>query len=233
MEQFRLRVRNEPKRGQIWELHLFPNQPHRRFREADGRILGSSSAPEAIYWLRQAADPYLLRAEAPTPIAASEFGPLSEPRWLQHEDGMRMALAFSAARWLVTKKQRRMFLQGLKNLPSEVVLYWFTLCFYGYQQAAGRAALRTLLTHQEPDETVESDDLSPTPQEKPATHRTYGIPGSDREARLQQAREALGEFTARSRKQEAEEISRDESAADLASDPQPKTRSKRGPHSKS
>jgi hypothetical protein len=233
MEQFRLRVRNEPKRGQIWELHLFPNQPHRRFREADGRILGSSSAPEATYWLRQAADPYLLRAEAPTPIAASEFGPGSEPRWLQHEDGMRMALAFSAGRWLITKKQRRMFLEGLKNLPSEVVLYWFTLCFYGYQQAAGRAALRTLLTHQEPDETVRIDDLSPTLQEKSATHRTYVIPGPDREARLQQAHEALGEYSARSRKQVEQEISRDESALDFERGPQPKARSKRGRRSKS
>jgi hypothetical protein len=232
MEQFRLRVRNEPKRGQIWELHLFPHQPHRRFREADGRILGSASAPEAIYWLRQVADPYLLRAEAPTPIAASEFGPVSEPRWLQHEDGMRVALAFSAARWIISKKQRRKFLEGLKNLPSEVVLYWFTLCFYGYQQAAGRAALRTLLTHEEPDETVRSDDLSPAPQEKPATHRTYGAPGPDREARLQQAREALGEFTARSRKQEKEEISRVENTANLAGEPQSTGQAKKGKRSK-
>jgi len=207
MEQFRLRVRNEPKRGQIWELHLFPNQPHRRFREADGRILGSSSAPEATYWLRQAADPFLLRAEAPSPIAAGEFGPASEPRWLQHEDGMRMALAFSAARWLITGKQRRMFLEGLRNLPSEVVLYWFTLCFYGYRQAAGRAALRTLLTHLEPDEPLESEYSSPTPPEMPATGRTYGIPERDRKTRLQQAREALGEFTARTRRLKEEVIS--------------------------
>lgn len=213
MEQFRLRVRNEPKRGQIWELHLFPNQPHRRFREVDGRILGSSSAPEATYWLRQAADPFLLRAETSSPIAAGEFGPASEPRWLQHEDGMRMALAFSAARWLITRKQRRLFLEGLRDLPSEVVLYWFTLCFYGYRQAAGRAALRTLLTHLEPDETLASEDFSPTPPEKPATSGTYGISDRDRQARLQQAREALGEFTARTRRLEDEEISRNEAAA--------------------
>jgi len=233
MEQFRLRVRNEPKRGQIWELHLFPNQPHRRFREADGRVLGSSSAPEATYWLRQAADPFLLRAEAPSPIAAGEFGPVSEPRWLLHEDGMRMALAFSAARWLITRKQRRMFLEGLRDLPSEVVLYWFTLCFYGYRQAAGRAALRTLLTHLEPDEPMESEGSSPPTQEKPATDRTYGIPDRDRQARLQQAREALGEFTARTRKQEAQEIGPDRSATDMASDSKSKPRSRKSRRSKS
>jgi len=233
MEQFRLRVRNEPKRGQIWELHLFPSQRHRRFREVDGRILGSSSAPEATYWLRQVADFYLLRAEAPTPIAASEFGPVSEPRWLQHEDGMRMALAFSAARWLITKKQRQMFLEGLRNLPSEVVLYWFTLCFYGYQQAAGRAALRTLLTHQEPDEIARSDDLSPASKEKPATHRTYDIPGPDREARLQQAREALGEFTARTRRQQKQEIDLEGKAENLGGGPKSKARPQKGEHSKS
>ena len=233
MEQFRLRIRNEPKRGQIWELHLFPHQPRRQFREVDGRTLGSSSAPEAIYWLRQIADPYLLRAEAPSPITADEFGTGSEPRWLQHEDGMRMALAFSAARWLMTKKQRRMFFEGLKNLPSEVVLYWFTLCFYGYQQAAGRAALRTLLTHEEPEEPARSRDAPRKPKKRPAGHEKYSAPVPDREARMQEAREALGEFSARLRKQEEQENSRDENAADSERDPHPKARSKRGRHSKS
>lgn len=146
MERFRLRVRHEPKRGQIWELHLFPAHPQRRLREADARILGSSSKPESILWLRQSAALFLGRAEPP--IAAEVFGPDTSPRWLQAEDGMRLALAFSAARWL-TRKQRRLFQEGLAELPSEVVLYWFTLCFYGYRQAAGRAALRTLLTHEE------------------------------------------------------------------------------------
>ncbi len=46
--------------------------------------------------------------------------------------------------------------EGLEELPSEVVLYWFTLCFYGYRQAAGRAALRTLFTHEEPEEMIEA-----------------------------------------------------------------------------
>jgi hypothetical protein len=148
MERFRLRVRHEPKRGHIWELHLFPEHPRRQPREADGRILGSSATPEAMLWLRQIAEPFLLRAEAPESIAAEKFGPTSEPRWLRSEDGMRLALAFSAARWLVTPRQRQLFREGLEELPSEVVLYWFTLCFYGYRQAAGRAALRTLFTHE-------------------------------------------------------------------------------------
>jgi hypothetical protein len=55
-----------------------------------------------------------------------------------------------------------MFRDGLAALPSEVLLYWFTLCFYGYRQSAGRAALRVLLTHQEPSE----DDEVPTARTK-------------------------------------------------------------------
>ena len=111
------------------------------------------ATPEAMLWLRQIAEPFLLRAEAPEPIAAETLGPAAEPRWLRPEDGMRLALAFSAARWLVTPRQRRLFREGLEELPSEVVLYWFTLCFYGYRQAAGRAALRTLFTHEGSEET--------------------------------------------------------------------------------
>jgi hypothetical protein len=178
MEHFRLRVRHEARRGHIWELHLFPEYPRRQLREAEGlrpaptqsrqgpdgpaptqwrqgRVLGSCATPEATLWLRQIAEPFLLRAEAPGPIAAEQFGPAAAPRWLRPEDGMRLALAFSAARWLVTPRQRRLFREGLEELPSEVVLYWFTLCFYGYRQAAGRAALRTLFTHEEPEETGE------------------------------------------------------------------------------
>jgi hypothetical protein len=156
MEHFRLRVRHEPKRGQIWELHMFPELPHRQPREAESRLLGSASSPGATRWLRQIAAPFLARAEAPAPIVAEAFGPDAEPRWLQHEDGMRLALALSAARWLTTPHQRRMFRAGLEVLPSEVILYWFTLCFYGYRQAAGRAALRTLLTHEEPGDAPSS-----------------------------------------------------------------------------
>lgn len=158
MERFRLRVRHEPKRGQIWELHLFPERARGVSREGDARVLGTASAPEATHWLRQIAAPYLARAEAPEPISGEEFGPQAEPRWLHQEDGLRLALAFSAARWLVAPVQRRMFRQGLAELPSEVVLYWFTLCFYGYRQSAGRAALRTLLTYQE---TAEDSDSNP------------------------------------------------------------------------
>ena len=164
MERFRLRVRRESRRGQVWELHLFPEYPRRQLREAEGpdgpvptqwrqgRVLGSVATPAAVLWLRQIAEPFLLRPEAPEPIVAEQFGPAAPPRWLRPEDGMRLALAFSAARWLVTPRQRQFFRAGLEELPSEVVLYWFTLCFYGYRQAAGRAALRTLLTHEEPEE---------------------------------------------------------------------------------
>ena len=113
-----------------------------------------------MLWLRQIAEPFLLRAEAPEPINAEQFGPAAEPRWLLPEDGMRLALAFSAARWLVSPRQRRLFREGLEELPSEVVLYWFTLCFYGYRQAAGRAALRTLFTHEEPEEGAAARSVS-------------------------------------------------------------------------
>ena len=149
MERYRLRVRHEPKRGSIWELKLFPQHPFHGFREADGQLLGSCSKPEAVLWLRQLAEPFLLRAEDPAPITGEKFGPKAEPRWLVPEDGMRLALAFSAARYL-DAKQRRIFRDRLDELPSEVVLYWFTLCFYGHRRSAGRAALRTLLTYEEP-----------------------------------------------------------------------------------
>jgi hypothetical protein len=150
MERFRLRIRNQPKRGNVWELKLFPDRPDHLTREADGRDLGTCSNPEAIYWLQQIAAPFLKRAPDPGPRPADAFSARSKPRWLQLEDGMRLALAFSAAKYLVTAEQRARFQEGLAELPSEVILYWFTLCFYGYRQAAGKAALRTLLTHEEP-----------------------------------------------------------------------------------
>jgi hypothetical protein len=73
----------------------------------------------------------------------------------EHADGMRLALAFASARYLTRPAQRRTFRSGLIELPAEVMLYWFTLCFYGYRQQTGRAALRTLLTYQQPDEKPE------------------------------------------------------------------------------
>jgi hypothetical protein len=152
MERFRLRMRQEARRGQIIELHLFPNMPGRNPREADARIMGSSSSPETVQWLRKVSDPYLRQAEAPGPINASEFRPGVPPRWLKHADGMRLALGFASARYLAKPVAREMFRKGLEELPAEVVLYWFTLCFYGYRQAAGRAALRTLLTYEQAEE---------------------------------------------------------------------------------
>jgi hypothetical protein len=152
MERFRLRMRHETKRGQIIELHLFPNMPGRNPREGDARIMGSSSSPETVQWLRQVSDPFLRQAEAPEPIEAAEFRPGVPPRWLKHADGMRLALAFASARYLTKPATREMFRKGLEELPAEVVLYWFTLSFYGYRQLAGRAALRTLLTYEQADQ---------------------------------------------------------------------------------
>ena len=65
---------------------------------------------------------------------------------------MRLALAFASARYLTKPAIREAFRKGLEDLPEEVVLYWFTLCFYGYRQQAGRAALRTLLTYEQPED---------------------------------------------------------------------------------
>ncbi|WP_164002141.1 DUF7680 family protein [Pyxidicoccus caerfyrddinensis] len=152
MERFRLRVRQEAKRGQIWELHLFPNVAGRLPKEADAKIMGSSASPETIQWLRELSDPFLQQAEEPGLIKASDFRPSTSPRWLRRADGMRLALAFASARYLTKPAQRIMFRSGLLELPAEVVLYWFTLCFYGYRQQAGRAALRTLLTYEQAED---------------------------------------------------------------------------------
>ena len=157
MERFRLRIRQEAKRGQIVELHLFPNMPSRAPREADARVMGSSASPETVGWLRQVSDPYLRQAEDPGPINAADFRPGVPPRWLKHADGMRLALAFASARYLTKPAVREMFRHGLDDLPAEVVLYWFTLCFYGYRQLAGKAALRTLLTYEQPEAEKEGE----------------------------------------------------------------------------
>jgi hypothetical protein len=137
----------------VIELHMFPAMPGRQKpREADARIMGSSASPETVQWLRQVSDPYLRAAEEPGPTSATEFRPGTPPRWLRHADGMRLALAFMSARYLSRPGLREMFRKGLEELPAEVLLYWFTLCFYGYRQLAGRAALRTLFTYQQPED---------------------------------------------------------------------------------
>src|SRR5204863_9514101 len=123
--------------------------PARLPKESDAKVMGSSSSPETSQWLRTLSDPFLKQAEEPGPINASDFRPGTPARWLRHADGMRLALAFASARYLTKSAQREMFRTGLVELPAEVVLYWFTLCFYGYRQQAGRAALRTLLTYQQ------------------------------------------------------------------------------------
>ena len=164
MERFRLRVREEAQRGQIWELHMFPNLPDRLPREADAKIMGSSASPVTIQWLRELSDPFLRQAEDPGPIPGGDFRPGVPPRWLTHADGMRLALAFASARYVTRPALRAMFRANLLELPAEVVLYWFTLCFYGYRQQAGRAALRTLLTYQHAAER---------PKRKPAADRKW------------------------------------------------------------
>ena len=169
MERFRLRVKQQARKGQIWELHMFPAISGRAAKEADAKVMGSSASPETIQWLRELSEPFLEQAEEPGPIKASEFRPGTPPRWLRHADGMRLALGFASARYLTKAAQRTQFRDGLLELPAEVVLYWFTLCFYGYRQLAGRAALRTLLTYEQPAEKVK-----PAPKPKPGTKKPAG-----------------------------------------------------------
>lgn len=198
MERFRLRVRQESKRGQIWELHLFPNMPGRLPKEADGKVMGSSSSPETIQWLRELSDPFLQQAEDPGPIKAGDFRPGTPARWLRHADGMRLALAFASARYLTRPAQRGLFRSGLLDLPAEVVLYWFTLCFYGYRQQAGRAALRTLLTYEQPEEKPETRPARGRKGGKEAAGPTlFDINGTDGSA----AEPNQGESKPRAKKQ--------------------------------
>ncbi len=148
MERFRLRVRHEPKKGNVWELHLMPDTPRGADQSASVRLLGSVTTATSINWLRDIARPYLLANELAYDI--DRLGPRAEPVWLEREAGMRLALAFTAARYLTKARQRKQFREDLIDLPTEVVLYWFTLCFYGNRMAAARAALRTLLAFEEP-----------------------------------------------------------------------------------
>lgn len=57
MERFRLRVRHEPKRGDIWELQLFPDEPRALKREASARKLVTCSAPPPMPGSANRADP--------------------------------------------------------------------------------------------------------------------------------------------------------------------------------
>jgi hypothetical protein len=95
---------------------------------------------------------------------------------------MRLALAFASARYLAKPVLRSMFRSGLLELPAEVVLYWFTLCFYGYRQQAGRAALRTLLTYEQAEEKPQARSTRSRKDRKETTGPTlFDTNGSDGE----------------------------------------------------
>ena len=112
------------------------------------RLLASVSSPVSIAWLREVARPYLQRLDPPYDV--DRLRPRAQGVTLLREDGMRLALAFGAAHYLVKPRQQQRFREGLAELPAEALLYWFTLCFYGNRLSAGRAALRALLTYEEP-----------------------------------------------------------------------------------
>lgn len=176
MERFRLRVKEQARRGQIWELHMFPNMPNRAPKEADATVIGSSASPETIQWLRELSAPFLQNAEEP--IEAADFRPGVPARWLQHADGMRLALAFASARYLTKAAQRTQFRNGVLDLPAEVVLYWFTLCFYGYRQQAGRAALRTLFTYEQSESAPATGTDTDQPKAAPKKRKSRANPSS-------------------------------------------------------
>jgi hypothetical protein len=99
------------------------------------RVLAKTTHPELVHWLGE--------------VQESHYMPLRfEDGYLAHADGMRLALAFGCC---LRMGNNRAFLKnfqaGLASLPDEIILYWFTLCFYGYRQQPARAALRTLLTY--------------------------------------------------------------------------------------
>jgi len=125
-----------------------------------------------------------------------------------------------------------MFRENLEQLPSEVVLYWFTLCFYGYRQAAGRAALRTLLTHEEIEE-------SPPPRSshrgsrvrEEANQPTLNFFGLSHKGRSDSVREALHEWGTKHQQQEAESRSHAAEPKDIATSPRTHARSRPRKHS--
>lgn len=67
------------------------------------------------------------------------------PVVVEHAEGMRLAMAVMLAGRCNTLAKSNRAVAGLTNLEAEVVLYWFTLCAYGRNTTAGKAALFTLL----------------------------------------------------------------------------------------
>lgn len=73
-------------------------------------------------------------------------------REVDHETGMKLALALLVARearqtfgYSMGKVQTR-FENRFRALPAEVLLYWFTGCFYGPMQQPFRTAFAALMT---------------------------------------------------------------------------------------
>ncbi len=144
METFKLKARQDGRRGQVWELRMVPGGTVAR-SDADTTLLGSCAVPETLSWLRDVADDGDMFEQAEPPKRLCDFRPGSSVV-LRHEDGMRLALAFKAAASLGAGTSKADLRDRVLGLPAEVLLYWFTLCFYGRRQSAGCKALRSLLT---------------------------------------------------------------------------------------
>lgn len=68
--------------------------------------------------------------------------------------GQRIALAYACRSGLRILDKFEKFCVNLEFLPDEVILYWFTGCFYGRRTRAFRAALVALLSSQSDDEVA-------------------------------------------------------------------------------
>lgn len=79
----------------------------------------------------------------------SERGHKIDEFVVEHAEGMILAMAFMLAGRCNTTARKNAVRDGLTNLEPEVLLYWFTLCAYGWRQKAGQAALFALFTTRE------------------------------------------------------------------------------------
>lgn len=129
MERFKLIV---TKRRVAVEMHP---------AGGDTVVLAVATEPGALHAVREYALP-------------GAFEGTPKTGWLAHADGMRAALAvlIAAARWTelrpigdAPRRAGTRLMCRLATLPAEVILYWFTGCFYGRMRYPFRCALTELL----------------------------------------------------------------------------------------
>ncbi len=188
MEKFCLSIQANTKKGQVWEIQMHPNLSDRMTTKAAAIVLGSANSSDSIDTLKSIVELINSKARSKENVIPIILKPDSE-NWVPNAVGMKLALAIVSARYLLKTPQRTMFKSGLLELPDEVVLYWFTMCFYGYRQQAARAAFRTLLTFEQTDERfAELDEGSPS---KGLVDRKPTIEGPKRKLPNEQVQQVL------------------------------------------